>query len=208
MKRVAAIALTLALAATWSTLASPVLALAHIGPGLYSDDGRDVTKGDINEQDYWWTKFDMMMLDLALRQKQPEGAIGLQLVSTQQRLRELTRKYPKHEELAEWRKKVESVVEKIDPNAPRSASFNPGCPWAESNFAQAWVNYGWAQMQAAANHRDDAIGLLQNVAQNLRLLTEKEGRLKDYPEDLRKWCTDTKPQAEKMLADLKEKRGH
>ncbi len=41
--------------------------------GLYGDEGKDVTTGDLNNQDYWWTRWDMMMLDYAIKQHQPEG---------------------------------------------------------------------------------------------------------------------------------------
>src|SRR5205823_2423488 len=128
--------------------------------GLYGDEGKDVTTGDINSQDYWWTKFDMMMLDLAVKQHQPEGKIGLNLVSTLKRLDDLSKQYPKHEEIQKWKKHAQEVADKIDPNAPRGVPFNPGCPWDESNFAQAWVNLHWAHMQADARHDSDAYGLI------------------------------------------------
>lgn len=188
-------------------LAVPVSfpASAAAGPGLYQDESKEVTTGDLNNQDYWWTKFDMMMLDIALKQHQPEGQIGLDLTSTQKRLQELVKLFPKHAELRDWKAYVESVIAKIDPNAQRGQGFNPGCPWDESNFAQAWVNFHWAKMQLDARHDQDALGLLQNVTYNLGLLTEKEDRLKDYPDDLRKWVLDTKPIAQKMYDDLKAK---
>ena len=49
------------------------------GAGLYDDEKKDkeMTKGDIMAQDYWFTKFDAMMLELALKTHQPEGRIGL-----------------------------------------------------------------------------------------------------------------------------------
>ncbi|HZZ44725.1 MAG TPA: hypothetical protein VFE58_17445 [Tepidisphaeraceae bacterium] len=202
-----------AFALTWLFLLPAAIAFSLSTPtptraGLYGDEGKDIQKGDLNDQDYWWTKYDMMMLDLAMKQHQPEGAIELQLASTQNRLNDLVKKYPKHEQLAEWKKKVEDISAKIDPNANRGTPFNPGCPWAESNFAQAWVNFYWSQMQAAANHRDDAIGLLQNVNYNLNLLTEKPDRLNDYPDDLKKWITDNKPVAAKLYKDLKAQAQH
>jgi hypothetical protein len=32
-------------------------------------------------------------------------------------------------------------------------------------------------------------------------------RMKNYPEDLRKWVTDSKPETEKLIAAVKEKTG-
>lgn len=176
--------------------------------GLYGDDEKDKTTGDLDSQDYWWTKYDMMMLDYAIKQRQPEGKIGLELASTQNRLNDLVKKYPNHKTLAEWKQKVDGVVAKIDPNAPRGASFNPGCPWDEANFGQAWVNFGWSKLLIEKGQVNQAQGLLQNVTYNLGLLTQTEDRLKNYPEELKKWVVETKPVAEKMYAELKAKTSH
>jgi hypothetical protein len=173
--------------------------------GLYDDDTKAVTTGDINDQDYWWSKFDMMMLDLAIKQHQPEGKIGLELASTIRRLEELVKKYPKHEQLKAWLKHANEVNSKIDPNAPRGVSFNPGCPWDEANFGQLWVNLQWAQMKYDANQNDEAYGLMQNVQQNLEILL-KPDRLKNYPDDLRKWVEDAKPKADTLMAKIKERK--
>src|SRR4051794_21231136 len=95
----------------------PVLVIcarpSPVRAGLYGDDGKkDVTTGDIDSQDYWWTKWDMMMLDFALKQHQPEGKIGLELASTLKRLDDLAKQYPKHEEIQKWKKHAEEVNEK------------------------------------------------------------------------------------------------
>ena len=84
--------------------------------GLYGDPGKDVKSGDLNDQDYWWTKYDMTMLDLCLKQHQPEGRIGLDLASTSRRLDDLIKKYPQHAGLKEWKKQTDDTIAKIDPN--------------------------------------------------------------------------------------------
>ena len=84
--------------------------------GLYDDDTKDVTSGDLADQDYWWAKFDSQMLELALKQKQPEGRIGLNLASSINRLNDLIKKYPKHEDLKKWKVRDEEIQKKIDPN--------------------------------------------------------------------------------------------
>jgi len=172
--------------------------------GLYGDPGKDIATGDLNDQDYWWTKYDIMMLDLALKQQQPEGRIAFNLASTQKRLDDLTTKYPKHEELKKWKAHVDDVVSKIDPNAPRGTYFKVGMPWEESNFAQLWVNFHYAQTLIAANDYEQAYSMLTNVMQNYDIML-KPDRMKDYPEDLRKWVTDNKPEADRMMALCKEK---
>ena len=174
--------------------------------GLYSDDEKNATKGELNDQDYWWTKFDMMMLDLAIKQHQPEGRIGLELASTNRRLDDLAKKYPKHEEIQNWKKQVDEVQSKIDSNADRGKPFGPECPWEESNFAQLWVNLHWAHVAFEAKDYTIALSCLQNVMQNYEIML-KPDRMKDYPEDLRKWVVDSKPDADKLYKAVKEKTG-
>src|SRR4029077_8485182 len=114
--------------------ASLLLIPGWCSAGLYSEEDKNATKGELNDQDYWWTKFDMMMLDLAIKQHQPEGRIGVNLASTMRRIDDLAKKFPKHEQIKKWKEHAEEVNKKIDPNANRSTPLNPGCPWEESNF--------------------------------------------------------------------------
>src|SRR5262249_3508931 len=109
------------------------LVMAPPAHGQLYGDKKELTQGELNEQDYWWAKFDDMMLDLALEQHQPDGAIGLQLVSMQRRLDDLAKKYPKHEDVKRWKEHADQAQKKIDPNADRHASFRPECPWNEAN---------------------------------------------------------------------------
>src|SRR4051794_28622488 len=81
---------------------------------LYDDGNKDVTTGDLADQDYWWAKYDNMMLDLALQQHQPEGRIDLMLASSINRLNDLIKKYPKHEDLQKWKAHAEEVHKKVD----------------------------------------------------------------------------------------------
>ena len=83
----------------------------------------------------------------------------MDLASTSQRLDDLVKKYPKHGDPQKWKEKVDDVNKKIDPsNADRNAPWKPGCPWDESNFAQAWVNFHWGKMQIADKQIDQAKG--------------------------------------------------
>ena len=175
--------------------------------GLYGDEGKDVKSGDLNDQDYWWTKYDMTMLDICLKQHQPEGHIGLNLAITGRRLDDLIKKYPQHAGLKQWKQHTDEIVAKIDPNASRGEAFKPGCPWDESNFGQAWVNWRHAQMLLAQKDENQAFGLLQNVKQNFDILL-KPGRLDDYPADLRKWVTDTNVELNKIYEPLRIKTHH
>src|SRR5271155_4772897 len=114
--------------------------MKSLGWGLYGDGNKSVTSGELNEQDYWWAKFDATMLELAIKTHQPEGRISVETENSIRRLDDLTKKYPKHEEIAKWLARAKQVEAKVDPNAPRGASFTEDCPWNESNFAQLWVN--------------------------------------------------------------------
>jgi hypothetical protein len=127
--------------------------------------------------------------------------------STSNRLNDLAKAYPNHEQIKEWKEKVEKIQAKIDPNANRGESFKPGCPWDESNFAQLWVNFHHAKLLAEKKDYEKAHGLMQNVMQNYEIMM-KPDRMKDYPEDLKKWVEDNKPEAEKFMKELKEKLKH
>src|SRR4051794_23109277 len=70
--------------------------------GLYDSDNKDITSGDLNSQDYWWTKFDAMMLDIAVKQRQPEGPIAVNTAVTLRRIDDLLKKYPKHQDILAW----------------------------------------------------------------------------------------------------------
>ena len=187
-----------------AALALTLLFCSFTRAGLYDSDKTEVTSGDLDDQDYWWTKFDMMMLDKAIEQKQPEGRIAVDLASTTQRLDALIKKYPKHEDLKKWKEKVDDINKKIDPNADRNAAWKPGCPWDESNFAQAWVNYHWGKMQIEAKEIDLARGTWSNVKQNFDIMLQKD-RMKDYPEDLRKWMEEKKDDVDKTWEELKKR---
>ena len=175
------------------------------GKGLYADDTKDKTSGDLNDQDYWWAKWDAKMLDEAIKTRQPEGRIGVNIGSSLRRLDDLAKKYPKHEEIQKWKKHFEEVQAKIDPNANRGDSFKPGFPWGMSNFEQAWVNFHWGKMKADANDVQGAVGLYQNVVYNLNLIKEHPDLFDTMPEEYKTWAKEHKPEAEKILADLKKK---
>jgi hypothetical protein len=174
--------------------------------GLYDDNYSVVTNGDLNSQDYWWTKYDAMMLEIALKEHQPEGRIGIDLAVALRRIDDLTKKYPKHEGIQKWKARFEEIQSKINPDADRGASFGPECPWDESNFAQLWVNFYFSKYLIEQKAWGDAAPLLSNVRQNYEIMLAPD-RMKNYPDDLRKWVIDSKPEADKMSALVKSKTG-
>jgi hypothetical protein len=145
------------------------------------------------------------MLEEAIKTRQPEGRISVNIGSSLRRLNDLEKKYPKHEEIKKWKARFEEVDKKIDPNANRGASFKPGFPWDMSNFAQAWVNFQWGKMAADSGDIQRAVGLYQNVVYNLNLIAERPELFDTMPEEYKKWAADKRPEAQKILDDLKKK---
>jgi hypothetical protein len=174
--------------------------------GLYDDNNADLKSGDLNSQDYWWTKFDAMMLDIALKQHQPEGRVGMNIAIALRRMDDLIKKYPKHEGIQKWKADFEKVQAKINPDANRGISFTTECPWDESNFAQLWVNVHWMQFLVEQKNWKDAEPLISNIRQNYTIMLAPD-RMKNYPENLRKWVVESKPEADKLIAAVKEKTG-
>ena len=172
--------------------------------GLYGDPGKDQVSGDLNSQDYWWTRFDDMMLDSAIQQHEPEGRIGIDLASAASRRKDLAAKYPKHEGIKKMNAHADEIASKIDDNADRSRYFGPECPWDESNFAQLWVNLHWAQTAYQEKDYYTARFCLQNVEQNYQFMLAPD-RMKNYPPELRQWVIDNKPVADKLYAEVKSK---
>jgi hypothetical protein len=196
---------------THCTIAAAVAAALFAIPpahaqGLYGDEGKSVTTGDLNNQDYWWSKYDLMMLEIAIKQHQPEGRIAVDLASTIRRLDDLSKKYPKHQEIAKMKARAEEVEAKINPNADRRAQFGPECPWDESNFAQLWVNLHWAKVAYDAKDYSTASSDMQNVMQNYEFMLRPD-RMKNYPVELSKYVVDSKPDADKLYKAIKEKTG-
>lgn len=185
---------------------SPRSVLAD-GKGLYADDTKDKTSGDLDDQDYWWSKWDAKMLEEAIKTRQPEGRIAVAVGGSLRRVNDLAKKYPKHEEIQKWKARFEEVDKKIDPNANRGESFKPGFPWDMSNFAQAWVNFQWGKMAADSGDVSRAVGLYQNVVYNLKLIAEHPDLFDTMSDEYKKWAADHRTEAEKILEDLK-KRNH
>jgi hypothetical protein len=187
-------------------MAAPFTASTIQAQGLYGDEGKNVVTGDLNNQDYWWSKFDAMMLEIAIKQHQPEGHIAVDLASDIRRLNDLAKKYPQHKEIAQMKARAEEVDAKINPNADRGAAFTPDCPWDESNFAQLWVNLHWAKVAFDAKDYNTALSCMQNVMQNYAIMLQPD-RMSHYPEDLRKYVESSKPDADKLYKATKEKLG-
>jgi len=192
--------ITAAIAAFFA-LTSPVPA-----QGLYGDEGKDVTSGELNNQDYWWARYDAMMLEMAIKMHQPEGRIAVDLGSSIRRLDDLHKKFPKHQEIAKMKARADEIEAKFNPNADRRQNFGPDFPWDEANFAQLWVNMHWAKSAFDAKDYTSSYSSMQNVMQNYQIMMAPD-RMKDYPEDLRKYVVDNKANADALYKAAKAKTG-
>ncbi len=117
--------------------------------GLYDDDDKSLESGDIALRDYWRAKFNAEMLEQALKTRQPEGAIGMELISTLSFLDELlTATYPSHQDLQAWRARAKTIQDKMGPDFQRSGSFTSRCMWNEHSYREAFVGMHCGDMGA------------------------------------------------------------
>src|SRR5438270_7726668 len=82
--------------------------------GLYADEAKDKTSGDIKDRDYWQSKWDAKMLEDAIKTRQPEGPISVNVESSLRNLEALEKKYPKHEDIKKWQARFEEIKGKLD----------------------------------------------------------------------------------------------
>jgi uncharacterized membrane-anchored protein YhcB (DUF1043 family) len=124
------------------------------GTGLYANDAAGMTKGPIKSRDYWQSKFNADQLEQAIKDRQPEGAIALQLISAIQLVDGLLKTYPNHEELKKWHDRFAQVQKQIGDNFDRSAEFKPGCLWNSDTYMQTYVGYNTAKTALADNDQE------------------------------------------------------
>src|SRR3954462_8080810 len=93
--------------------AGPALAAAdEKGKGLYADD-KKATTGDLDDQDYWWAKWDAKNLEDAIKSRQPEGPISINVAVGLRRLNDLAKKYPGHDEVKKMQARFQQIQDKL-----------------------------------------------------------------------------------------------
>ncbi|MEP6492063.1 MAG: hypothetical protein ABJF01_05265 [bacterium] len=175
---------------------------------LYASDAASVKGGDLLDRDYWRAKWDSMRLDEAIKERQPEGAILMSVISQTQLLDELVKKYPNDQDFKTWKEHAEGIKGKISPNANRSDSFKPGSLWNEMNYREAYVNYNyakvaidkkdWAAAKDGLNYADKNLGFLLDRV-------KKDDRVSAWPDGAAKWVTDASTEVVKMHAQVNAK---
>jgi hypothetical protein len=162
--------------------------------GLYDADNKAVTAGDLKVLDYWRAKFNAEMLEQAIKTRQPEGVIGLELVGAISLLDDLRKTYPAHEGLKAWRERAAAVQAMIDPNASRSGSFDGRCLWNEHSYREAYVGYHCGQCADAEGDHTFAADCYKTAAQKLGYLQRRieEGeRVENWSPEAIAWVSDT-----------------
>lgn len=178
--------------------------------GLYDSDATSVTGGELKDRDYWRASWDAMQLEEALKERQPEGAVLLAVISELQLLDELEKTYPNDNDLKKWQARAQDVQAKIDPNANRSDAFKPGSLWAEGNYKEAYVNYHYAKVGIAQQDWAAAHDGLRYAEMNLVFLRERiarKERVSAWPEGAAQWVADTSADVAKLnsMVDAKLK---
>lgn len=190
------LALTVAASITCS-----VMSVDQAFAQLYASDSTGLKTGDMVDRDYWRAKWDSIRLDEAIKERQPEGAILMSVISETNLLDELIAKYPNYADFKTWKAHAESIKGKISSNANRGESFKPGSIWNEYNYKEAYVNYNYAK--AAIDKKDWAAAHdgLNYADKNLGFLVErikKNDRVAAWPDGAAKWVQDTAADVAKM----------
>ena len=182
-----------------------VVPMVHAA-GLYEDDAAAAKGGDLKDRDYWRAKWDLVRLEEALKERQPEGAILMAVIGQTQLLDELAKKYPNDEEFKKWKARAEDIKAKINPDADRREQFKPGSLWAELNYREAYVNYNYAKTAIDQKDWETAQDGLREADRNLQILKErisKGDRVAAWPDDAAQWAKDTSTETAKMQDEVK-----
>ena len=176
--------------------------------GLYDADATAIKEGDIKDRDYWRAKWDSMRLEDSLKERQPEGAILMAVISQENLLAELSKKYPNDEDFKKWKARATEIKGKIDPNANRGESFKPGCLWNEWNYREAYVNYNYAKIAIEQKDWETARDGNREADRQLSILRgriEKDDRVAAWPEGAAAWVKEASAALPKMQDEVNAK---
>ena len=163
--------------------------------GLYDDDNKAVTSGDVLDVVYWQTKFAAMKLDAALATRQPEYPIRLLTAEVVNGCADVLKTFPNHEDVQKWQEKAKAIAAKVDPNAP-SADFKSNfAHWKDYAYEAGWRHYHVAKMALAD---DDKALARSHASEGVKQLTRAVDRMVEWPEDVRAWVTSAKAELEGM----------
>jgi hypothetical protein len=171
--------------------------------GLYDDDKKSITSGDILDVCYWQTKFAYLKFEAALASRQPETPIRLQTADVVNSTTDVLKEYPNHEDLKKWKAKAEDIAKKIDPNAVPADWKSNFAHWKDYSYEAGWRSYHIAKMAAAA----DDWGLARSHADEaVTQLTRTVARMEQWPADVQAWVNASKAEMEKLAAEARTKK--
>jgi hypothetical protein len=168
--------------------------------GLYDEDNKAVTQGDLKLLDFWRAKFNAEQMEEAIKTRQPEGVIGLELVSALSLLNDLLKTYPNHEALKAWRERAAAVQAMIDPDASRRESFDGRCLWHEHSYREAYVGYYAGQIAEREGDSTFAGDAYRTALQKLNYLhgrLEANDRVSDWPASVTDWVREKKAELDR-----------
>lgn len=164
--------------------------------GLYDDDNKAITSGDVLDVIYWQTKFAVKKLDAALATRQPEYPIRLLTAEVINGCMDVLQTYPNHEEVQQWMEKAKTIAAKVDPNAP-SADFKSNfAHWKDYSYEAGWRHYHVAKMALA--DEDKALAR-SHASEGLKQLTRSLDRMADWPEEVQNWVRSAKAELETLV---------
>jgi hypothetical protein len=175
--------------------------------GLYDDDANSIKGGDIKDRDYWRAKFDSIQLETAIKERQPEGAIYMAIISQVNLLDDLAKKYPNDEDFKKWKARAVEIKTKIG-EADRGGSFKPGSLWNEHNYREAWVNLNYAKIALAQEDWATAKDGSREAEQQLQFLSDRvknNDRVAAWPDGTAAWVKDSVAENAKMQEQIAAK---
>ncbi|MEP6766479.1 MAG: hypothetical protein ABJB66_19350 [Gemmatimonadaceae bacterium] len=190
--------LALSALASLALLSTPV---ASASAQLYGNDAAATKGGDLLDRDYWRAKWDSIRLDEAIKERQPEGAILMSVISANNLLDDLIKKFPADQDFKTWKEHTKSIEGRISSNANRGESFKPGSLWNERNYQETWVNYNYAKLGIEKKDWAAAKDGIRYANQNIQSLVARikdNDRVAAWPDGAAKWVTDTQAELVKM----------
>jgi hypothetical protein len=174
--------------------AQDATAAAPAGSGLYAAEAKSKTSGAIKSRDYWEAKFNADQLEMAIKDHEPEGAIGLMLVSVVHLLDDLSKDYPNHVEVKAWRTRAVQVQKMIGDNFNRRETFKPDCLWSNDSYMQSYVGFNTAKTAMADKDYDLAFMMSQLAKQKVNYLTESEEHMEHFSPEAKAYIIKIKPE--------------
>ena len=172
--------------------------------GLYDDDNAAIQSGDQNNKDYFYAKAASEKVALALKTRQPEGAIKDLLPEAIKAYDEALKTYPNHADLKSWNEKAKATQGKVNPNA-EWARFKGDFHWGEDVFTHGWVEYHWAKFAKTVSDWGTVYEQSRSAGNHLGDQGAQK-HMKAWSAETQKWITDAKTEMDALWEESRSKR--